>query len=346
MFSFNKDTIKNKRVLFSLIIFIIFINNTYVFAETNTYEIYKNNPRLLLYDFLLTIFSYMIVPTTIRIANKKGFSKNKAEKIALINSVIVWLIYMIIKSNLGITQNSGAAFLYYWINKVILTNKDIKDEDENVTLNDLKTSNKKPNINEKNNYNDVNRAWQNYLKSTFPNNGTKTNFNDLRIKETKVGTNEESKLSFNDSELTDFEFDTNNKRKHYKDDSKKYVSINVLAIILVFSIIIITSLVIYIILNKNNETNNDGITANEIIQNLNEQNSKLSNEKLDLEIENIGLKEKAKFLDNNIVFVIDGYGNYYYTYDQMEEVTRDKGEYYYTAYNIEGAKSLGYKAWK
>ena len=123
----------------------------------------------------------MIVPTTIRIANKKGFSKNKAEKIALINSVIVWLIYMIIKSNLGITQNSGAAFLYYWINKVILTNKDIKDEDENVTLNDLKTSNKKPNINEKNNYNDVNRAWQNYLKSTFPNNGTKTNFNDLRI---------------------------------------------------------------------------------------------------------------------------------------------------------------------
>ena len=67
---------------------------------------------------------------------------------------------------------------------------------------------------------------------------------------------------------------------------------------------------------------------------------------MDLEIENIGLKEKAKFLDNNIVFVIDGYGNYYYTYDQMEEVTRDKGEYYYTAYNIEGAKSLGYKAWK
>ena len=46
------------------------------------------------------------------------------------------------------------------------------------------------------------------------------------------------------------------------------------------------------------------------------------------------------------MFVIDGYGNYYYTYDQMEQVTQGIDEYSYWAYNKEQAISLGYKKWK
>lgn len=55
---------------------------------------------------------------------------------------------------------------------------------------------------------------------------------------------------------------------------------------------------------------------------------------------------KLDFYDANIVFVIDGYGDYYYTYDQMEIVTQGIDEYSYWAYNKEQAIYLGYKAWK
>ena len=56
-------------------------------------------------------------------------------------------------------------------------------------------------------------------------------------------------------------------------------------------------------------------------------------------------QEKAEFLDENIVFVLDGYGKYYYTYDQVQQVTQGK-EYSYWAYNTEAAISKGYKKWK
>lgn len=54
--------------------------------------------------------------------------------------------------------------------------------------------------------------------------------------------------------------------------------------------------------------------------------------------------DKAKFLDDNIVFVLEGYGNVYYTYDCVQKIT--DGEYSYWAYNIEAAKSQGYKKGK
>lgn len=55
--------------------------------------------------------------------------------------------------------------------------------------------------------------------------------------------------------------------------------------------------------------------------------------------------EKIAFYDSSIVFVIDGYGNYYYTYDEMMQVTQGV-DFSFWAYNLEQAKSLGYKAWK
>ena len=54
---------------------------------------------------------------------------------------------------------------------------------------------------------------------------------------------------------------------------------------------------------------------------------------------------KAKFLDENIVFVLEGYGNVYYTYDCVTKLT-DGEEYSYWAYNKEAAISQGYKSGK
>ncbi len=62
----------------------------------------------------------------------------------------------------------------------------------------------------------------------------------------------------------------------------------------------------------------------------------------DLLKENIHLTSKSNFMDEYIVFVLDGYGNYYYTYDCMKEVTEGK-EYSFWAYNTNSAIAKGYK---
>ena len=53
------------------------------------------------------------------------------------------------------------------------------------------------------------------------------------------------------------------------------------------------------------------------------------------------VKDKLDFFDENIVFKIKGYGNYYYTYDCM--MKKVNGSYTYWAYNIEAAKANGLK---
>ncbi len=54
------------------------------------------------------------------------------------------------------------------------------------------------------------------------------------------------------------------------------------------------------------------------------------------------IKDKLYFLDENVVFQIKGYGNYYYTYDCMIEKTAGK-EYSFWAYNLAAAKGNGLK---
>ncbi len=54
------------------------------------------------------------------------------------------------------------------------------------------------------------------------------------------------------------------------------------------------------------------------------------------------IKEKLDFFDDSIVFVIDGYGKYYYSYDCMMKKTGDKS-FVFWAYNKEAAIDKGYK---
>lgn len=51
-------------------------------------------------------------------------------------------------------------------------------------------------------------------------------------------------------------------------------------------------------------------------------------------------KQKLKFYDDSIVFVIEGFGNYYYTYDCMMQ--KVNSNYTYWAYNREAAIAKGY----
>lgn len=87
----------------------------------------------------------------------------------------------------------------------------------------------------------------------------------------------------------------------------------------------------------------------ERIEILEEENTKLNEEinELNSTLYNItGLHtndyiiDKLDFFDDNIVFVLQGYGNYYYTYDCVQKIT--DGPYTYWAYNKEAASSKGY----
>lgn len=53
-------------------------------------------------------------------------------------------------------------------------------------------------------------------------------------------------------------------------------------------------------------------------------------------------RQKFDFFDENIVFVLKGYGNVYYSYDCVQQITSGE-EYEYWAYNKEAAISQGYK---
>ena len=68
----------------------------------------------------------------------------------------------------------------------------------------------------------------------------------------------------------------------------------------------------------------------------------LSKEYSEKKTEYILKDSKIKFYDEHIVFVLDGYGNYYYTYDEMKQVTQGKS-YSCRAYNEEAAIVRGYQ---
>lgn len=52
-------------------------------------------------------------------------------------------------------------------------------------------------------------------------------------------------------------------------------------------------------------------------------------------------KNKLQFFDDNVVFIIDGFGDYYYTYDCM--MKKVSGNYSYLALNVDEAKNKGYR---
>lgn len=75
---------------------------------------------------LLTAVAYLAFPLIKLLINGGSFSKNRAHKIALWNSIVVGAIFCIVTievSDGATAWNAAPAFLYYYINKAILTNK-------------------------------------------------------------------------------------------------------------------------------------------------------------------------------------------------------------------------------
>lgn len=112
--------------------------------------------------------------------------------------------------------------------------------------------------------------------------------------------------------------------------------------IVVITILTITIIIesVFIIKKQNyaDELKKETISLKETVESSN-------NSRIELLKENIILRNKSNFMDEYIVFVLEGYGNYYYSYDCMKEVTEGK-EYSFWAYNKEQAISKGYSEYK
>lgn len=133
-------------------------------------------------------------------------------------------------------------------------------------------------------------------------------------------------------------------KKDVKDAKKKDINYNAILIVLYSLIIAIFLFVgIYSLVNYINSLKMKVETSQNSYNRLKTRYETLSEKYSKKETEYLSKERKIEFFDEHVVFVIEGYGNYYYTYDEMEQVTQGKN-YSFWAYNIDQAKNLGYKA--
>ncbi len=147
-----------------------------------------------------------------------------------------------------------------------------------------------------------------------------------------------------------FDVNTNEKKQQENEKYKKkekhltrklnfeFLNINKVFIIVITILTIIIIIESVFIIKKQNyadELKKEIESLEETIQSDNEAY-------FDLLKENIHLTSKSNFMDEYIVFVLDGYGNYYYSYDCMKEVTEGK-KYAFWVYSINSAVAKGYK---
>ena len=81
-------------------------------------------------SLILTIIAYMAFPLIRLWMNHGKFEKKRAKKIALWNSIVVGAFFCIltVAGDSGSTWNAAPAFLYYWINCAVLTDKNATAE--------------------------------------------------------------------------------------------------------------------------------------------------------------------------------------------------------------------------
>lgn len=131
--------------------------------------------------------------------------------------------------------------------------------------------------------------------------------------------------------------------------SKNKLNILFIVLVIVMGIGIVGSIVFYN--NKISLLKKNYNTLKKENKNLTKENKRLANENEQIHsnlFSVIGtnsvyyVNDKLDFMDENIVFKIEGFGNYYYTYDCM--ISKVNGPYTYWAYNKEAAISIGLRA--
>lgn len=83
-----------------------------------------NDYLIIILSFAVTLFTYIIAPLILRGKNKSYYFKKEARKIAIINSIVVGVLWILYRSYLNFDNTvTFAPFLYYLVNMWILTRK-------------------------------------------------------------------------------------------------------------------------------------------------------------------------------------------------------------------------------
>lgn len=127
--------------------------------------------------------------------------------------------------------------------------------------------------------------------------------------------------------------------------TKKNKEINYNAILITLTSLLVAVLLfigIYSLVDYINSLKSQIATSQNSYNRIKSNYEKLQSEYSEKKMEYFKKDIKLNFYDENIVFVLRGYGNYYYTYDEVQQVTQGKA-YTGKAYNKEQAIGLGYQ---
>ena len=135
------------------------------------------------------------------------------------------------------------------------------------------------------------------------------------------------------------------RRNNLKPEQKNKLLLPLEIMIVLFGCSIIC--IVILLLNNNSSTSNDD-EITRLKNNLESEKKLAESYKEDLDrltgdkdVDYI--EEKLDFYDESVVYVIEGFGNYYYSYDCLKQKVGDN-QFTYWTYNEEAAQDEGYRA--
>ncbi len=263
-------------------------------------------------DLLFTAVAYLLVPIIFCIRRKK-LVLSKIKKIVIINGLCVWLMFFVLKYHLYKVDDIRIIPVLLWSNVAfwLLKKYLLKVEVYKPMFSEPPTQNEKMSLSPEN---EEPKKYGNYNVSG----------SDLRLE-----TEKEEHIPHVSDTTVHYQVT----HTHKKQKSPKGVTI-FLAIALITSMILNAALFGSVQESKNK------------IEKLNKQITRLENKtEYSIPEDYYDNAQKVDFYDKNIVFVIEGFGDYYFTYDEMQWVTRNVENYTYWAYNKEQAIYKGYTAY-
>lgn len=267
---------------------------------------------ILCLNLFITVFAYLFVPTILCLLRKE-LTLSQIKRIAIVNGICVWLIFMIVRVNIGVDGTSYAVLLWGYVAYYLMKKFCLKKSDDIRPTNE-QAKPEAPNSVEGARFSLSYEGEKRNLGGSyrFDGNDFQTPLNETALEQDIAPVTEQADLENVQ--------DDNAPQEDEKTERKSEVKWILFCTVLLLVLSIIYNIMQY-------------VKIEDLVR-----ESKFVSYPKDY-YENC---DKAKFLDENIVFVIEGYGDYYYTYDEMMRVV--EGEFSFWAYNKEQAIALGYIA--
>ncbi len=297
-------------------------------------------------NVLITATSYLAVPILLCTMDKK-FSHSTIKKIVTINGAVVCLIFIIIKATAGTVRPSAAVFLwssvgYFILKKGCLNTSDThtpKSEETHETNEKQCIAPSDINTPQSEEIHDTNKKYSLSWDDEQPNSNGIFYSKDIYFQD-KAEAWKPKEASIPKP------IEKQPPKRHNKKGG------------ILATLLILSAALLFVSLNFNILQYNTIAELKEDKESSEKETLTEYNDYIDLKKDYMELKidytklendinimsDKVDFYDESIVFVIEGYGDYYFTYDEVIEVT-DGEEFSYWAYNKELAIDLGYTAY-